>query len=219
MRYVTIAEMRALDRQTIDGGVPAGVLMENAGRAVAAAARELNPSGGPVLVLAGYGNNGGDGLVVARLLAADGLVVRTCLVGRPRPFSPESEACFQALAAAVGAPERLVDRTALAGLPGPGPVAPALVVDAVFGLGVRGVPDAFYADLFRRVADLRAAGTRVLAVDVPSGFDADAGRPPGACVRADCTVTMGFAKTGFRVPGADAWLGRRVVVADIGLHS
>lgn len=241
MRYVSIAEMREIDRRTIEGGVPAATLMENAGRAVAAEVLALRRNGA-VLVLAGYGNNGGDGLVVARLLLEKGVPARTFLVGEPRPFSPETGFHHRALAAAGGEAAaigsrdfrshaiddllvsgpasvhgRIGRRGEAARRPGPGSgECPDVVVDAVFGVGMRGAPGPFHAALFEAVNRLGRAGARVVAVDVPSGLDADSGRPAGACVRADCTVTMGFPKAGFKAPGAGRYLGR-LVVADIGL--
>ena len=214
MRYVTVAEMAGIDRWTIESGVPARELMENAGCAVAG---EVFAAGavGRVLVVAGYGNNGGDGLVVARLLLERGYEVRTVLAGVPRPFRPETAWHERRLAAAGGAPERIATVGESAAFFARAPV-PGVVVDAVFGVGARGPLAEFHRDLFRRLNRLGKGGALVISVDVPSGLDADTGRTLGACVCAGCTVTMGYPKAGFRNPAAAGYLGR-VVTADIGL--
>jgi hydroxyethylthiazole kinase-like uncharacterized protein yjeF len=176
---LTAAEMARADRLTIEGGVPGIDLMEAAGRAVAETAADLAPEG-PVLVLAGPGNNGGDGFVAARRLAAAGREVRVRLLGDPA---------------------RLTGDAAVARDRWPGPVeraaAPlppaALVVDALFGAGLDRPLDGPAADL---VAAMNEGPAPVLAVDVPSGLPADDGVPRGPCVQAAATVTFFRRKPG-----------------------
>ena len=212
MRYVTAAEMKAIDRAAIERcGVPAATLMENAGKAVAGEIiRSIKPCA--ALVVAGYGNNGGDGFVVARHLLKKGFTVSVILAGRPRPFSNETGDNFKELLDMGNAPRAVYDipgmerAFAAAGSPG-------LIVDALFGIGIKGPLDAFYVALIEK---MNAAGARVVSVDLPSGLDADEGTPCPAAVKASSTVTLGFPKTGFRDPASKAYTGD-VIVADIGI--
>jgi hydroxyethylthiazole kinase-like uncharacterized protein yjeF len=198
---LTAAEMGEADRRTIAGGTPGIVLMENAGRAVAEAAARLAPEG-PVLVLAGPGNNGGDGFVAARLLAEQGRAVRVMLLG--------DEARLRGDAAEARA--RWTGDVEAASLPLP---PAALVVDALFGAGLARPLDGLAAAL---VAAMNAGPAPVLAVDVPSGLPSDDGAPTGPCVAATATVTF------FRLkPGHLLQPGRRlcgpVTLADIGISA
>lgn len=212
MRYVTAAEMKAIDRAAIERhGVPAATLMENAGRAVAdEIAGSVKPCA--ALVIAGYGNNGGDGFVVARHLLKKGFDVSVVLAGRPRPFSNETGDNFKELLDMGSSPRAVYDNAgaekAFAAAAGCG-----VIVDALFGIGIKGPLDAFYVALIEK---MNAAGARIVAVDLPSGLDADEGTPCPVAVQAATTVTFGFPKTGFRNPVSEAYTGT-VVVADIGI--
>jgi hydroxyethylthiazole kinase-like uncharacterized protein yjeF len=176
-------------------GVSGPVLMENAGRAVARAmAARMRP--GRMLVLAGPGNNGGDGYVVARLLAERGWPVSVAALGPPRAGSD-----------AAGAAARWR-----------GPMVPFaaaeaaradLVLDAVFGAGLS-------RDVGGLAAEALAAARRIVAVDVPSGLDGETGAVRGACAPAELTVTFFRLKPGhLLVPGRD--LCGETVLADIGM--
>jgi hydroxyethylthiazole kinase-like uncharacterized protein yjeF len=178
LELLTAAEMAEADRLTIAGGVPGMTLMEAAGRAVADAAAALAPAG-PVLVVAGPGNNGGDGFVAARRLAAAGREVTVALLGDPTRLRGD----------AAIARDRWGGPTVAAAAPLP---PAALVIDALFGAGLDRAVEG-------RAAALVAAmnGTvPVLAVDVPSGLDADSGQPRGTAVRATATVTFFRKKPG-----------------------
>jgi hydroxyethylthiazole kinase-like uncharacterized protein yjeF len=212
MRLVGSAEMRAIDRAAIDGlGVPAAALMEQAGAAVAVEAASLLGPGGRVQVVCGGGNNGGDGYVAARRLLAAGRRVEVLALVPAERLSPDS-AAMRAAAAAAGVP--IADAGAH-----PGPIAAAggdVVVDALLGTGLGRAPEGAFAEAIAAIVAARAAGARVLAVDVPSGLSADTGRPLGPCVRADRTVTFAFPKRGLVVyPGAS--LAGELTVAEIGL--
>src|SRR5262245_8899334 len=187
---VTAAEMRALDHHTIEGlGVPAELLMELAGAAVAREVEERR-RGAPVWVFCGAGNNGGDGLVAARLLQLRGAPVRVVPVGDPAAWRGET-AANAARARAAG----VVFAEASAAPPG------ALIVDAIFGTGLARAVEGVAADAIERIRAARPAAT-VVAVDLPSGLDADTGQPHGACVAADVTVTIGLPKLGLALePG------------------
>lgn len=214
MRYVTAKEMKEIDTKTINQhGIPASVLMENAGRAVTDAIREI-VQGKKVMILAGYGNNGGDGLVTARHLINKGYEVDVFLVGDPRPFSPETNANYEALIK-LGHRPRAISKTDEIGetvLKSFGKVE--LVIDAIFGIGIKGELKEFYIKLIKEV---NSAELPTIAVDIPSGLDADTGKPKGAAIKATKTVTMGFPKVGFKNSKAKEYIGE-LIVADIGLR-
>jgi hydroxyethylthiazole kinase-like uncharacterized protein yjeF len=196
---LTAAEMAEADRRTIAGAVPGMTLMEAAGRAVAEAAAALAPEG-PVVVVAGPGNNGGDGFVAARRLAAGGRAVEIVLLGDPARIRGDARVAFERWPGAV--------RPAAATLP-----AAALVVDALFGAGLDRPLTGAAAT---QVAAVNRAPT-VLAVDLPSGIDADTGAVLGSAVRADATVTFFRKKPGHLLYPGRGHCGR-LTVADIGIH-
>jgi len=214
MRLVGSAEMRAIDRAAIDGlGIPSAALMERAGAAVSAEAAAMLGPGCRVRVICGGGNNGGDGYVAARLLLRAGRRVDVLALVPEGRLSPEAAAVRRGAAAAGVA---IAD---LGGADAAGPLAAGagdVVVDALLGTGLARPPEGAFAHAIAAMAAARAAGARVLAVDVPSGLSADSGRPLGLCVQADRTVTFAFPKRGLVVyPGAS--LAGDLVVADIGL--
>jgi hydroxyethylthiazole kinase-like uncharacterized protein yjeF len=197
---LTPAEMAAADREAIAAGVPGTTLMENAGRAVAqAVAQRWSPR--PVSVLCGPGNNGGDGFVAARHLAAAGWPVRLGLLGERATL--RGDAAHHA-ALWTGTVEPLA--TAL--LDGA-----ALVIDAIFGAGlarpVDGVPRAVIEALARRAIPS-------IAVDVPSGVDGGSGEVRGAAAPATLTVTFFRKKPGhLLLPGRA--LSGEILLAEIGI--
>ena len=215
MYLVTATEMQAMDRMAIERfGIPGRVLMENAGREAARIFRSHfpTPAGRPVGVMAGRGNNGGDGHVIARCLAASGYPVTVFLLGaadRVRGDAAENLRLLQALGIPlVEVPdEETFDRHA------PRMREVGLWVDALFGIGLAKPVEG----LFRKAIDfVNGAGRPVVSVDLPSGLDADTGRPLGACIRAQLTVTFGLPKIGLVVhPGAG--FAGKVEVADIGI--
>jgi len=168
-RVLSVAAVGKLDAAAIAGGVPGITLMEAAGAAVAGRARALAPQGGRVLVLCGPGNNGGDGFVAARLLAADGYGVTLVLLGDRAALKGDA-----ALAAAAWLEPVLADL--------PGDLAGTdLVIDALFGAGLsRNLDGAARA----MVEAVTAARLPVLAVDVPSGVDGDSGAVRGVAFAA-----------------------------------
>lgn len=211
MRVVTSAQIGELDRRATEQfGIPVDRLMEAAGRRVAQAALEmLGASRGPVVVLVGRGNNGGDGLVAARHLAAQGIRVAAVLAAEEKAYTGTAarileqakEAGIQIRAAGTGE----VDLAGVLGSAG-------LVIDALFGTGFRGPARGTPATLIEAA---NASAVPILAVDVPSGLNADTGHPEGPAIRAAMTVTMGLPKVGLVLyPGAD--LAGAVAVADIG---
>jgi NAD(P)H-hydrate epimerase len=197
----TAEEMRALDSWAIhDEGVPSLELMERAGAGVARAITAMVPDG-PVRIVCGKGNNGGDGLVVARLLADAGLDAEALLLADPDELSADARANFERLAG-----WRRVDAGELPGaLEGSG-----VVVDAMLGTGFEGAPR---APLDAAIEAVNGAGAPVVAVDVPSGVNATTGEVEGACVRADVTVTFHAAKVGLSVDPGKTHAGRVDAVA------
>ncbi len=212
------AAVRELDRRAIEEyGMPSALLMESAGRACADEALALlsGAEQEPVLVLCGPGNNGGDGLVVARTLENRGRRARVVHVGgRETLAGARGDALLMArLWRGLGREiELAADQAAVRAL-APALARAPLVVDALFGTGLTRPLGEPWVALIRL---LRSAGAPVLAVDVPSGLDADTGLELGAAVRADVTVTFVARKPGFgRGLGPEAC--GRVVVAEIGI--
>ena len=208
MRLVGGAEMRAIDREAIDAfGIPALTLMERAGRALAEAVKPLLGPRGRAVAVCGAGNNGGDGYVAARLLRADGIEARVVALVPLARLGGDARSVREA---AERAGVKVADGDGLEA--GRGDV----VLDALLGTGLDRAPEGAFADAIARIATARAAGASVVAADVPSGLSADTGKPLGACVRADRTVTFGFLKRGLVLYPGPFWAGE-VTVADIGI--
>ncbi|HEX6492803.1 MAG TPA: NAD(P)H-hydrate epimerase, partial [Candidatus Dormibacteraeota bacterium] len=198
----------ALDAAAVDAGVAIVMLMEVAGWQVARCAwRMLQRRPAPVLVLAGRGNNGGDGLVAARHLRAWGCAVEAVVMGDEERLRG---AAVDQLAAARGAGVPVSVRESAAGLVDSAATA-ALCVDALLGTGLRSAPREPDAGA---IAALE--GARVLSVDVPSGLDAGTGRAHDPCVTAEVTCTLTAVKSGLWTAQGRARAGR-IVVADIGM--
>jgi len=211
MRLVGADEMRAIERIAIDEmGISAATLMERAGRATAEGAMALAGHAGRIVVVCGAGNNGGDGFVAARHVHLAGREVVVIALGSPDHATVEARAAWKQ-AEDAGVP--------VGGLPAlqgfsarPGDV----VVDAIFGTGPLRPVTGSFADAIEAIGALRERGAGVLAVDLPSGVSADTGRTAGPAVRADRTVTFGFAKIGLALhPGVE--LAGEVTVANIGI--
>ena len=215
MRVLDTAQMREADRRTIDEiGIPSIVLMENAGRAVADAidARFAARERGRVAVLCGRGSNGGDGLVVARVLAAREAAVSVVLLARAEEVKGDARTNLD-IARRLGLTVTEASGTAAWEAIRPQVAAADLVVDALVGTGLRAPLEGLLATV---VADVNAARRPVVAVDLPSGLSADTGACIGACLEARITVTLGAPKTPLVVSPAAERAGR-VVVADIGI--
>lgn len=203
-------------------GVPGIRLMEHAGTAVAAVARALAVEAGrwgsgPLLVLAGPGNNGGDGFVAARRLAALGTRVAVALVaGEGRPRTPDAARNWDRLAR-IDAVERIhVPVARDVALLGHGVERASVVVDALLGTGIRGQlrePVRSAVELANRA---RSAGVPVLAVDCPTAVDLSSGELSDPVVRADVTITFHRPKAGLLTRRGAAVAGR-VLVAPIGI--
>ncbi|NIA06043.1 MAG: NAD(P)H-hydrate epimerase [Actinobacteria bacterium] len=214
-RTLSRDQVREVDRRAIaDFGIPGIVLMENASRAVADFARRrlsglTNPR---VTIVAGTGNNAGDGFAVARHLHNAELPVVVFLAGDPARISGDARTNLEIIQRMQLDIRTLSqDQQALDGLRAE--LAEAdLVIDAIFGTGLSGPVHGFYAEV---IETLNSSGSAILAVDIPSGLDCDTGLPLGPAVRAAATVSFLARKKGFSVPGADAYTGQ-VHIADIG---
>jgi ADP-dependent NAD(P)H-hydrate dehydratase / NAD(P)H-hydrate epimerase len=199
IELLTNDEMGEADRRTIASGLPGTALMENAGAAVAKAVVRRHPPGSKVAVVAGPGNNGGDGFVAARHLAAAGYRVRLCL---------------------IGAFDKLKGDAAWAAGRWGGPVAStpdlagaAVIIDALFGAGLdRPVTGEARA----AVEAMNAAGCAVVAVDLASGINGTTGAVMGVAVRATESVTFFRRKPGHLLLPGRSYCGR-VGVAEIGI--
>jgi NAD(P)H-hydrate epimerase len=201
----TAREMGAVDRWAIEErGVPGLELMEAAG---AALARETARAAaeGPIRVLCGKGNNGGDGLVAARHLRATGFAVDALLLW---PADELSDDAATNLGRLEGGHRELAPADAAAALAGSG-----AIVDAIFGTGFSGEPRDPAAAAIRAANE---AGAPVVACDIASGVDAASGEAAAVAIDADLTVTFHGAKLGHRIaPGK--WRSGDLVVAPIGI--
>lgn len=185
MRYlVSGREMKEYDRTTIEAfRVPALVLMERAALAVAEEVLAVTDPASRVLVVCGTGNNGADGLAVVRLLRQHGRAADAVLYGNRQKMTEQCQRQLEILEA-YGYP--VLEEI-------PSDRAYQTVVDAVFGVGLCRKVEGAYADLIDRMNGMDA---RKIAVDVPSGVDADKGEVLGTAFRADMTVTFAFEKAG-----------------------
>jgi hydroxyethylthiazole kinase-like uncharacterized protein yjeF len=193
---LTSEQVRQIDRLTAERyDVPVEWLMEAAGWQVARLCRER------AYVVCGKGNNGGDGLAAARHLHRWGRLAGVACVDRAALKGPASQ---EAAALEAGG---------VAIAPEPDLTGAACVVDALLGTGLSRAPEGAYADWIRAV---NAGGFRVVAVDVPSGLEADSGKAHDPTVRASMTVTLGLPKPGLLKADGPAHAGE-IWVADIGV--
>ena len=189
MKIVTAAEMRAIDRATSERfGVPSLTLMENAGSAVGEHALSHYKNAQKILVVCGKGNNGGDGFVAARHLHASGKSVQVILLADPSELKGDAAEMYAKLpieSFVIRSSEDLTGERARSLFSGD------LYIDAILGTGFKPPVQGFYADA---IAALNATKAPIIAVDIPSGADADAMSPhdakQGIVARADSIVTF-----------------------------
>lgn len=209
MLRLSRAQVREVDRLSIERyHIPGIVLMENAARGAAAIARAMFRRHGlkSGLVLAGGGNNGGDGLAVARHLHNAGHEVRIALCTDPARYAGDALINWQ-----------IVDTMGLAATPAAfdeiAATRDALIIDAVFGTGLTQAPREPFPKI---VGAVEKSGAPVLAIDLPSGLDCDSGLPlSSSCIRAEQTVTFVAQKRGFANHASRQFTGR-ISVAEIG---
>lgn len=201
---LTGKEMKKCDEVTInDFCVPSCVLMERAALAVVAAMEERDLCTASIGVFCGTGNNGGDGLAVSRLLYLSGYDVRFFVCGDKSHFSEEAKRQYQ-ICLNYHVPEAAFSRE-LTGC--------EVILDSMFGIGLSRNLEGEYRDL---IAEINQSLAYKIAVDIPSGVNADTGAILGCACRCDLTVTFGFAKAGqFLMPGASCC--GEVLVRDVGI--
>lgn len=211
MKILTAAEMQRLDRLTTERyGVPSLTLMENAGRGVV---ESLEDSCAPlasqkIAILCGRGNNGGDGMVVARLLRERGLKPQVLLLADPKGLKGDAAVNFERLAAS-GAPE-IVENSAAWQRICPQLADSTLIIDGLLGTGLTKPLEGFLLEVVRDI-NTRFSAARVVAVDLPTGICADRGELIGECVRADASVTFTAPKAAHVFPPACERVGKWVV--------
>ncbi len=209
-RVVTAQEMAAVDEFTIKTlDLPGRVLMENAGREAFAIIRAKWQllAGKSAALFCGKGNNGGDGFVVARLLGEAGVACEIFLLGKPEDLRGDALANYQIL-------EKLGHAVIALPLGGelPDLSQKDFIIDAILGTGVRGALHGHFAEV---VNHLNASRKPIVALDLPTGVDADSGAVEGPCIRAAITVTFGARKMGLQFSPGREYAGE-VLVADIG---
>jgi ADP-dependent NAD(P)H-hydrate dehydratase / NAD(P)H-hydrate epimerase len=213
MKFCFAHEMRRLDEKTIhECGIPGIVLMENAARGAADFCREYmgDLQGLSAIIMAGRGNNGGDGLAMARIFHGWGARVRVFLLGEKTKVSGDARINLDAATRMGIAITEIKDEAGLNLLDLHGA---DLIVDAILGTGLNSDVRGLFKAAIERINRHR---TTVMAVDIPSGVDSDSGRVWGTAVRADFTATFGLPKAGLLLnPGEN--LAGRVKVIDIGL--
>ena len=215
MYLVTANEMQQMDRSTIESfGLPGRILMENAGRGATQFFLEQfkDAKNKKVGVIAGRGNNGGDGFVIARYLAQKGIRVTVYLLSEHQKVSGDAAANLQLLSPLKIPVIEMPDATSFSAHE----IAmrhEEIWIDAILGTGLRSDVKGFFKDVINFI---NQSNKPVFAVDIPSGLNSDTGQPCGACVRANATATFAFAKTGhFLYPGAD-YTGNLKII-DIGV--
>jgi len=215
MKIVTAEQMIHIDRQCANNGLPTSILMENAGKEVAGEVIRIlgDIDQNNIIILAGPGNNGGDGLVAARHLQNRGAKVTLCLFGKKRENDKNLELvvernihCIE-----VGSETDIKEigrilKTADA------------VIDAIFGTGNNRPLTGIYKQALTEVSQavLVKPDIHIFALDIPSGMNADTGEVDEACLYANDTITLGYPKIGlYNHPGSER--AGRITIVDIGI--
>jgi NAD(P)H-hydrate epimerase len=210
LKILSSAEMKEIDRRAIEEvGIPGPLLMENAGREVVAALRRRVPGleSQAVVVVAGKGNNGGDGFVVARHLANLGVRPNVLLLA-PQADVKGDAALNMKIALRLGLPVAEVTTAAAWRKARPGLFRAGVIVDALFGTGLSEPLTGLYA---QAVGDINRAPGFTVAVDIPSGMSSDTARLIGPAVEADLTVCLAAPKIAHIFPPAEERVGELVI--------
>ncbi|MFC1675219.1 NAD(P)H-hydrate epimerase [Candidatus Omnitrophota bacterium] len=192
-------------------GISVLVLMENAGREIAAEAIQIRRAKARVAILCGKGNNGGDGFVAARHLLVSGIKAEIFLAGSIKDVKNEARVNLEILRKLKHGIIQIKERD-LAGIKRKISRYP-LIIDALLGVGLKGEVRGIYKDLIGLINSSKA---NILSVDIPSGLNATTGRVLGACVKADRTVTFVAKKRGMVIGDGPKFCGR-VIVKDLGI--
>jgi NAD(P)H-hydrate epimerase len=215
MTYLTRQESRDIDRNAIEQfGISGLVLMENAGRGSVDTLQRLaivKPEI-PIAIVCGKGNNGGDGFVMARHLKIRGLNPTIFLLADPNELIGDAKTNYEILRH-CNIPVILIQKRT----PSISDFEPfGVLVDAMLGTGAVDVPRKPFTEAIQSINTIRqTTGSKVIAVDIPSGLDADSGKPNDPTIIADYTLTFYASKIGFTKPEAVKYLGT-VLVQDIG---
>jgi NAD(P)H-hydrate epimerase len=221
-RPMNAEEMKGADRRAQRMGMASRELMEQAGTAVAVAARALlnstdRPSSGHVLILAGPGNNGGDAFVAARRLADARVRSYVVLVSAAeRPGTPDAAANWDLLEGVADVQRMHAGNSRDVAILRNGIERAALVIDGLLGTGVRGALREPIAEAVEVCLAARRAGVPILAIDTPTALDLSSGEPSEPNVQADLTVTFHRPKDGLLTRTGRAY-GGRLLVAPIGI--
>lgn len=220
MKVLTGQQMKELDQQAIEGmGIPSLVLMENAGKSALQIIKKFFPNleNKRIVVFSGKGNNGGDGLVVARHLYNAGVSVKVFILGEKEELSPETKTNSQILENIIGEgnseltldylpTEKSLDQAKRA-------ISQAdLIIDALLGIGIKGAVRGYYKTAIKLI---NQSPGQVCSIDVPSGLEADTGRVEGECVGASLTVTMELPKLGCLFYPGKRYVGE-LKIAEVG---
>ncbi|MDE6688135.1 MAG: NAD(P)H-hydrate epimerase, partial [Lachnospiraceae bacterium] len=207
---LTSEEIKKCEQYTIEQvGIPSLVLMEKA--ALFVCSRIKDEVSGKILIICGYGNNGADGLAVARILAGCGHQVQTVMVGREEKATKENKLQQHILEQLRISVERRIDEVCETD-------HYEFVIDALFGIGLHRDLEGEFLKAVRLVNTIRQKqGAKVIAVDLPSGLHADSGSIMGDAVMADETVTFQWKKTGMFLGKGPLCCGK-TIVGDIGIY-
>ena len=203
-KIVTCEEMKKLDGATIHHiGVASEVLMERAALKVVEEIEKYLEKNERILVVCGSGNNGGDGIAVARLLYLKGIRAEFCMVGNKDKMTRETVLQYK-IATGYQVPE----------VNNPDWSEYTTIVDAVFGVGLVRPIEGHYAEV---IHEMNSARAKKIAVDIPSGVNGDTGLEMGIAFSADLTVTFGYRKRGLCFYPGRLYAGK-IVTADIGIY-
>lgn len=222
MKVVTAAEMREIDKSTIDGiGISGVVLMETAGNEIVRCIERHYPNARRFGIFVGKGNNGGDGLVIARQLAHKGYIVTIFLVSPAESFTDEALKNLDIVRKlglhieeisidnplSDGRNQDIFSQQQLNSIENCD-----LLIDAILGIGLR---CEVREPISRIINEINSVNIPILSVDLPSGLDADTGHPLGLCIQADTTVTIGLPKRGLLLPPG-AQIAGKLDIVEIG---
>lgn len=215
MRLVTASEMREMDRISIDeAGIPGVVLMENAGRNAAKIFLDFYnpPRGSSIIILCGRGNNGGDGYVIARYLLERGMAVKVAIIGKMDDISGDALTNLRIIQhLGIDITEVIDDDTWT--VFSKGLQTADYIVDGLLGTGLHSPVRGSYKTV---IDDVNRSGKPLMAIDIPSGLNADNGQVLGAAIKADLTVTFGYPKPGQLIFPGNELVGRLDCI-DIGI--
>jgi len=215
MRVVTAEQMQQLDQRAIEHyGIPGIVLMENAGRGSAEFLLQRYPQlrRSVVAIVTGKGNNGGDGFVIARHLANQGVSVKVYLLADPKVLRGEAETNYQILqrmkADILSIPSHTEYQKVKRDLE-----KVDLLIDGIFGTGLDSEVRGYYREVIDHLNTLQKP---IAAIDIPSGLDANTGKALGTAIRATLTLTFGLPKVGLLIPPGTEYVGELRLI-DIGI--